>query len=155
MEIVHFEDETARDNFLKAGAADGAIAAIAEVDFLQREGFYVKAVSVINEENRAAEGEDHKLRQRLFVFTGESLEEKREEIIKFHRIYNSILTDLEEKGKYEHYLQDMDFRLCLLGAPAKEEVKGLDELVKKEEPCNRFFLFDKLFEREFFNDQKG
>ncbi|NLI69571.1 MAG: hypothetical protein GX364_01715 [Firmicutes bacterium] len=155
MHIVHFEDEAGRDNFLKSGAVDGIIADIETVKSLQEEGFYVKAVSLINEKRRAGEGEgknggeDATCRQRLFAFAGESLDEKRGEITRFHLIYESILADPELENKYEHYPPEMDFGLCLIMSPQKGEVRNFDELLEEEEPCNRFSLFDRLFEREY------
>lgn len=159
MQIVRFEDEVGRDNFLRTGIVDGIIADIETVKSLQEEGFYIKAVSLINEEGRIEEGEGENedenaiCRQRLFAFTGESLEKKREEIIRFHLVYESILADPDRKNKYELDPPETDTSLCLLISPQKGEIKNFDELLEEEEPCNRFPLFDRLFERGYLKAQ--
>ncbi len=155
VQLILSGNDTERDNFIKSGKVDGGIMDIGDVAFMQEHGFYLMATSsfycekeLINEEEESDEADPGEKGQIVVSFTGEALENKKEEIDKFHQVCDMVLTSLADNTlnvdltNYEK--SGIDFTLCKLVIPHKEHLNERIRWLNNQDVLSRSFSYEQL-----------
>ncbi len=146
LELLESEEQVI--NAFVAGAADGALIEMEEVALFQEKGIYSKATSVFNAYNNISNDVEPG-KMKVLAFSGESLENKREEIKIFHRVYKKVL----ERLAYSEYTErNFNYSLASLTLPPREEVtrmiKEMQKVTKVRDDC----LYEDLVDTGFISN---